>query len=87
MAESDKLLSFTLKVLSPDKKHYEGPAVAVTAENKEGPFDVLAGHVNFFSILSPCEMVINTGKEPITIPISGGIAKVTDDNVLIFVNI
>lgn len=87
MAKSDTLLSFNLKILSPDKKHYEGPAVAVTAKNKEGPFDILAGHVNFFSILSPCDMVVNTGKEPITITISGGIAKVTDDNVLIFVNI
>lgn len=87
MAKTSLPTEFSLKVLSPDKKHFDGPAVAVTTQNKEGPFDILAGHVNFFSILSPGTLVIDDGKKTAKLTISGGVAKVSHDMVIIFINI
>lgn len=87
MSKKSLPTEFSLKVLSPDKKHFDGPAVAVTTQNTEGPFDILAGHINFFSILSPGTLVIDDGKKQTEIKISGGVAKVSHDIVTIFINI
>ncbi len=70
----------------PFKIYYEGYAVAVTALNRVGPFDILPGHADFFSILSPCEVFIEARDEPVSFVISNGIATVRDDVVMLFVN-
>ena len=66
--------------------YFEGPARAVTASNKVGQFDILAGHADFFSMLIPGEVVIETPSEPITFTINNGIITVRDNEVLLFVN-
>jgi F-type H+-transporting ATPase subunit epsilon len=72
---------------SPFNIYYEGPAEVVTATNKVGQFDVLPGHADFFSILSPGEILIETGAEPISFNITNGIITVRDNKVMLFVNI
>lgn len=73
---------------APFHVYYEGPAEIVSAKNKVGPFDILAGHADFFSVLLPCEVVIQTEEdEPITFSITNGIVTVRDDEVMLFVNI
>jgi F-type H+-transporting ATPase subunit epsilon len=84
---ADSTQVFQLKVLSPDKKYYQGQAVSLSAANKAGPFDILAQHTHFFSLLTPGSVSINTGSEQIDIPIASGIVKVADNNVTLFVNI
>ncbi len=79
--------TFLLKILSPDAKYYEGEAVSVSAANSDGPFDILAEHTNFFTLLSPGKLSIDTGKEKLEIPITGGVAKVVKQQVTLFVNI
>jgi F0F1-type ATP synthase epsilon subunit len=69
------------------KVYYEGPAEAVTATNKVGMFDVLPGHADFFSILTPGEIIIETADTPISFNVVNGIITVRDDNVMIFINI
>jgi len=71
---------------SPFHVYFEGPARAVTASNKVGQFDILAGHADFFSMLIPGEVVIETPSEPITVTINNGIITVRDNEVLLFVN-
>jgi len=71
---------------SPFHVYFEGPARAVTASNKVGQFDILAGHADFFSMLIPGEVVIETPSEPITFAINNGIITVRDNEVLLFVN-
>lgn len=71
---------------APFELHYEGPATSVTAVNKVGTFDVLPGHADLFSILSPGDVIIETGKEPVTVPINNGIIAVRDNQVMLFVN-
>jgi len=52
-----------VKIISPTETHYEGSALAISAVNKVGPFDILADHANFFSLLSKGDVVVNTGFE------------------------
>lgn len=81
----------SLKVIAraPFHVYFEGEAVSLSAFNKVGPFDVLPGHADFFSMLVPCEVSIDNGKdkEPITFEIRNGILTVRDDEVMLFANI
>lgn len=71
---------------APFQVYYEGPAEIVSAVNRIGPFDVLPGHADFFSILRPCEVVIETADETLSFPITNGIITVRDDTVMLFCN-
>lgn len=72
---------------SPFNVYYEGESSAVTATNKVGQFDILPGHAEFFSILNPGEVLIETDAEPLVFNISNGIMTARDNEVLLFVNI
>jgi F0F1-type ATP synthase epsilon subunit len=72
---------------APFHKYYEGPAIAVSASNQVGQFDILPGHTDFFSVMTPGEVVIQTEKDIINFQISNGIITVRGDQVMLFVNI
>jgi F0F1-type ATP synthase epsilon subunit len=74
-----------VKVISPAQIYYEGPAETVSAINKVGPFDILADHANFFSLLTEGDIVINTGPQQLHFPIKHGIVKVTNNIVTLFI--
>lgn len=78
----------TLSVIarSPFQVHFEGEAEAVTATNRVGVFDILPGHADFFSILQPCQIIIETTGDPVAFNITNGILTVRDDQVMLFVN-
>ncbi len=77
-----------VKVYSPFRDYFDDYAVSVTAENATGPFDVLARHHNFITLLSPCELVVRTAdKAEQKIRISGGIMHVKADKVIIFLDV
>ena len=78
-----------LKVIAraPFELYYQGDAKLVSAENRVGQFDILPGHADFFSVMTPCQVVIETDQEPVNIDITNGIIGVRDDNVLLFLNI
>jgi F0F1-type ATP synthase epsilon subunit len=81
--------STNLKVIAraPFEVYYEGTAKLVSASNRVGKFDILPGHADFFSVMTPGEVVIETEADPVSINISNGIIGVRDDNVLLFLNI
>jgi F0F1-type ATP synthase epsilon subunit len=83
--------SVSLKIIAraPFHVYYEGDAISLSAFNTVGPFDVLPGHADFFSMLVPCEVSIDNGsdKDPITFEIRNGILTVRDDEVMLFANI
>ncbi len=85
MAKSATEPLLKVKVLSPTQSFYEGPAVSVSAINKVGPFDVLANHANFFSLLTKGDIVVNTGNQSLTFPITHGIIKVHSNLITLFV--
>lgn len=63
--------------------------MTVSASNSVGPFDILPGHADFFSILDPGNITINMSndQEPMTFDITNGIVAVRNDEVMLFVNI
>jgi len=77
----------TVVARAPFHIYYEGPARVVSATNKVGKFDVLPGHADFFSVMSPGEVIIETDTDTITFAVTGGIVGVRDDEVMLFVNI
>lgn len=71
---------------APFHVFYEGPASSLSASNKVGPFDILPGHADFFSMLTKCTVVIDTDDEQVTFEANNGMLTVRDDNVMLFVN-
>ncbi len=76
-----------VKVHTPFKVYFDGQAVSVSAANETGPFDILAGHHNFMTLLTPCNIVLDTGRDKETIPIQRGIMHVKADEVIIFLDV
>ncbi len=76
-----------VKVHSPFKVYFDGPAFSISAENLVGPFDVLPGHHNFITLLKACEITIRSEDGEQRINISGGIMHVKADKVIVFLDV
>ncbi|HPF30913.1 MAG TPA: hypothetical protein PLO25_01190 [Candidatus Saccharibacteria bacterium] len=72
---------------APFELYYEGEANSLSGENKIGKFDILPGHADFFSMLIPSDVIIETDSEPIIFSIINGIITVRDNKVMLFANI
>lgn len=58
-----------VKIISPKETIFDGEALSVSSINSLGPFDVLAQHANFITIIEGVPIVIKTpdkNKEPLT---------------------
>ena len=77
-----------LKVIAraPFHVYYEGLARMVSAANRVGKFDILPGHADFFSVMSPGEVIIETDSDNISFEINNGIISVQGQEVILFVN-
>lgn len=84
---SEAPLDLHIIARAPFQLYYDGQASAVSAANRIGPFDILPGHADFFSMLTPSQIVIETEHDPITIDAKNGLITVRDNEVLLFVNI
>jgi hypothetical protein len=86
--QKKELQLMDVKVSSPFATYYENVAFSISAENPSGPFDILPGHHNFISLLTPCTMVVRDrdAKEQ-KIEISGGIMHVKADRVIVFLDV
>lgn len=78
----------TLHVIAraPFHVYYEGPAYRLSAKNKVGAFDILPGHADFFSMLIPCTVTIETETEELSFEIHSGMLTVKADEAMLFVN-
>ena len=79
----------TLNVIAraPFTVYYEGEATAVSAMNQVGPFDVLPGHADFFSVLEPGQVVVEIPNgDPVSFDINAGIITARNNEVHLFVN-
>ena len=72
---------------APFNVYFEGTAEAVTATNRIGKFDILPGHADFFSILKPGDIIIETATDTVNFYVKNGIVTVRDNEVMLFVNI
>jgi F0F1-type ATP synthase epsilon subunit len=86
MAKQDQGARLNVMARSPFHKYYEGPAKSVSAVNGVGKFDVLPGHANFFSVMVPGEVIIETDNDVVNFMINNGVISVKGPEVMIFVN-
>jgi F0F1-type ATP synthase epsilon subunit len=78
---------FTIKIFSPYQVYYQGEAVSLSASNRTGPFDILAGHINFFSLLTGGTVTLNTGFQKLEFQIGRGIIRVNKGDVTLFADV
>ena len=76
-----------VKVYAPFKVYYDGLAESISAKNATGPFDILASHHNFMTLLSPCEIVVRDGTREEKVEIQRGIMHVKKDEVIVFLDV
>jgi len=76
-----------IKVYSPYQTYFNEEAQSITAKNETGPFDILAGHHRFMTLLIPCELGIVTDNGNEKIKISRGIMYVKEDRVTVFLDV
>lgn len=85
--DSEGKLVMSVKVYSPYKVYYDGDARSISAESLTGPFDILAKHHNFITLLVPCDLVVRSQQGDETIAIGGGIMHVKADDVVVFLDV
>lgn len=78
---------FRVKIFSPYQVYYEGDAVSLSAINRAGPFDILPGHINFFSLLTGGQVTLNTGFQVLEFQIARGILRVSNNQVTLFADV
>ncbi len=76
-----------IKVFSPYQIFFEGTGVSLSATNQTGPFDVLVGHSNFFSVIKPGKVTVDTGFNPVIIEVESGILRVSENRVTLYANV
>jgi F0F1-type ATP synthase epsilon subunit len=85
--QGDTKNRFKVKIFSPYQTYYQGEATSISAANRTGPFDVLAGHINFFSLLTGGAVVLNTGFQVLEFQIARGIIRVNGNEVTLFADV
>jgi F0F1-type ATP synthase epsilon subunit len=78
---------FKAKIFSPYQTYYQGEAVSLSAANRTGPFDILPGHINFFSLLTGGTVVVNTGYQRLEFQIGRGVLRVNSNEVTLFADV
>ena len=77
-----------VKMYSPYKVYFDAEAESVSSENATGPFDILARHHNFITLLRPCEVDIKSASGgDKKIKISRGVMHVHLNRVTIFLDV
>lgn len=77
-----------IKVFSQFKTFFEGDAESFSAVNKTGPFDILPGHANFLSLLSPGTIAVaRPGGYTDQMDIDRGVIHVNANAVTVFLDI
>lgn len=86
--EFKKTTALHIKVYSPFQTYYNDEAQSISAENKTGPFDILAQHRNFITLLVPCELDIKSSKGgDKKIKINRAVMHVRRNEVTIFLDV
>jgi F0F1-type ATP synthase epsilon subunit len=77
-----------VKIYAPFKVYYDGQATSVSAANRVGPFDVLANHHSFISLLEPGDVTVRVeGKPDFSMKVTRGVIHVKADEVRVFLDV
>lgn len=76
-----------VKVHAPYKVYFDGVATSVSAVNDTGPFDILAKHHNFMTLINEGEIIVRTKNSEERIPVSRGVMHVKANKVVVFLDV
>lgn len=77
-----------VKVYSPFKVYYDGPADSLSAKNETGPFDILPHHKNFMSLLKPGNITLKTKDKPdFSMTVQQGVLHVRQNRISLFLDV
>lgn len=79
--------TFHVKIYAPFRTYFDGMAISLTALNGTGPFDILAHHKNFMTLIDACEVVVNAPDGEHKIPVAHAVMHVKEDAVLVFLDV
>ena len=82
MAKKNKI---KIDIISPQQVIYSGEEDRAVLPGRDGEFAVLPDHTRLVSLLRKGEIRLKTGGEEKRIPIEGGVAKITKENVEVLV--
>ncbi|MCM1228119.1 MAG: ATP synthase F1 subunit epsilon [Clostridium sp.] len=74
---------FTLKIITPEKVFFNGETEQIIARTTEGDVGILAGHENYVADLPAGPFKVRSDGKFKTAAISGGVLKVSKENVTI----
>jgi F0F1-type ATP synthase epsilon subunit len=77
-----------VRVFSPKREYYHGPAVSISSINSAGPFDILAEHGNFITLAKNTPIIIRLpNKQNLTFTFPLAVFYTRKNNVSIFTDI
>lgn len=78
--------SMTVKIFSPSQTFFNGLAKLVSGKNQTGDFDVLPQHHSFITLLPAGKVkVVTDSDSELVFDVEGGLMRVKDDKVTIFI--
>ncbi len=79
-------MSFTVRVIAPDKTVWNGPAEEVILPSTTGQMGILSGHAPMLTALETGVLRVRVDKEWTPIALMGGFAEIEFNEVTILVN-
>ncbi|MEX1995677.1 MAG: hypothetical protein WD887_02785 [Candidatus Saccharimonadales bacterium] len=77
-----------VKVYAPTRVYFDAKAASLSAANETGPFDILPGHKNFMTLLSPCNLTVRVPQRlDFNLPIDRGVMHVKANRITVFLDI
>lgn len=77
---------YQLKILTPEKRIYDGQVISITVTGLDGRLTVLAGHAPMLAMLSEGSIVIRTAQETIKGVTGRGLLRVDRDETAVMVH-
>ncbi len=79
--------TFNVTITSPEKIIWKGRAESVSSKNTTGPFDILAGHENFITMVQNDPITIAGNGKAKTFQYENAVITVLEGNVTIYADI
>jgi F0F1-type ATP synthase epsilon subunit len=78
--------TLTVMIMTPEKVLFTGEATSVSSINDTGPFDILAGHSNFISLIKD-SLIVRLEKGEYKTHLSHGVLRVFQGDVKVFLGL
>lgn len=78
-------MALSIEIVSPTKILYSGEATEVVAPSVKGEVGLLPMHADYMTLLAQGNIEIKNGTQTKTFSITGGVAKIEKDKLLVLV--